>query len=148
GFMIVTVLQAQRPHGRIIALMSGLVAVAVGGVGTVVAAAEWRTPATVLASGGLALVGLIAIGWAAAERDGLAGPALADVPIRWRLPVALVAFALVMIIVELATSGRPDVVGASIGVSTGFALVARQGLALADTRSYLARLRKDEDRLR
>jgi diguanylate cyclase len=148
GFMIVTVLQAQRPRGRIIALMSGIVVVTVGGVGTVVAAAQWHTPPTVLASGGFALVGLMAIGWAAAEHGGLAGPAPDDVPIRWRLPVALVAFALLMIIVELATFGRPDVVGAAIGVSTGFALVARQGLALADARGYLTRLRQDDDRLR
>ena len=148
GVTVVTILQTPPPRQAAGLLMFGVVAVAFGGTGTVIAAADFRSPATVATSGLLATIGMASIGYAASVGRRLIAPAPQGAPTRWGLPFATVGVALSMILVQLVVGGPPDEVGAIISVLTGFVLVLRQALALADGRRYLARLHADQQRLR
>src|SRR6201999_4157985 len=76
GFLVVTVRQTLPPRRTMAILMSGIAGVALGGLGTVVAADGWRTPVAVSVSGALTAVGLVAIGYVGSSRGGLTGSAV------------------------------------------------------------------------
>ncbi len=148
SFTVVEVRHAPRPRATVAVLMIGIVALAAGDAGIAAVAIAWHTVTSMIVAGSLAVVGLAAIGCVGTSGRAPAGPAAEQVPIRWRLPVAVVSVALVTTVVHLLTGGRPDVVSAVLGVLTGFTLVVRQALALTDARRYLDRLRDEEAHLR
>ncbi|HEY7176012.1 MAG TPA: diguanylate cyclase, partial [Micromonosporaceae bacterium] len=148
GFAVVTVLQTPPRRCAVACLTAGAVAVGVGGAGTVIAAADFQSRGTVIVSGVVTILGMFAIGYAASFGRQRMMPIAEVSPMRWGLPFATVGGALAMLVVQLAVGGAPDEIGAIAAVVTGFVLVFRQALALADVRRYFERLREEEAYLR
>lgn len=147
AFAVVLIVRAT--HARLVATLlgSGVAAVTLGGTGTV-AAILGGTAGEVLASGCAAAVGFVLLTGAGLRRRRLVGPLVEAIRPGWAMPGITVSVALVLIVLEVRATGSLDPVGAVAGVLTGFAMIAWQGLALADANRLSRRLKEDEVHLR
>lgn len=146
AFATVMFLRTTNAPPAVTLLVSGVVGTAVGGAGLVVAVLA-GTPVEILAGGGVLGAGLVLLARAGVLRAQLMTP-VAEVSPGWAMSGITVCVALVMIIIQVLATGSLDAVGAAAGVLTGFAMVARQGLALADANRLSQRLKDDEASLR
>ncbi|MEV0427231.1 bifunctional diguanylate cyclase/phosphodiesterase [Micromonospora sp. NPDC050495] len=147
GLTLIMVLRAAPPGGRLLLLGTGVTGVSVGGLGVSAGLCQGGpgmalTGAVVLA-GGLLAVAL------AVHRVDLPGQFDVDLIRRDGEYAFVPMFAMAAsAMYHLAQGGRFDAFGIVAGSVEGFALVARQYLALNDVRGYAGRLAEREAHFR
>jgi diguanylate cyclase (GGDEF)-like protein len=140
-------IRAPRPRRRLLLTGCGVSAAAVGGLGLAAGICQIG-PATALASSVLVPGGLLAVAWATRSPRVAGNP---DIDLIWRgsayavVPMAAMAGSAVH---HLLTGGEFTGPGVAAGIVEGFALVARQSLALRDVRGYAGRLVEREAHFR
>ncbi|WP_435830991.1 putative bifunctional diguanylate cyclase/phosphodiesterase [Polymorphospora rubra] len=143
GVAVVGVLRTARPRRGLILTGSGIVTTVVGGLGVATGVCQTGT-AMVLASTIAVSIGLLILAWAVRFPDTLGEPH-GDVIRRGTayafLPMLGMA---VSAVYHLLWEGRFTAPGIVAGIVEGFALVARQYVALLDVRAYAHRLAESE----
>ena len=147
AFGIAIVMRSGQTRRVVALLMAGVVAVALGGAAIVVGLLADRAWGIVV-GGAVVGIGLIVLAWCATPHNQLLELPSGSGSPSWSMSVVTISVALVMIVCEVLKTGSLDSAGAGAGVLCGFALVARQGLALVDARHMSERLREDEVHLR
>ncbi|MCX4473998.1 EAL domain-containing protein [Micromonospora sp. NBC_01655] len=147
GLTLIVLVRAAAPRRRLAWLGTGITAVTCGGLGLAGGLCQ-GVPGMVLGGAGLVAAGLLA---AALAMRGAVPPGQVDVDLIRRdgmyafVPmVAMAASAMY----HLLQGGRFDALGIVAGSVEGFALVARQYLALNDVRRYAGRLAEREAHFR
>jgi diguanylate cyclase (GGDEF)-like protein len=137
-----------RPRGGMTLVGAGIVVVGIGGAGLAGGVCqEWSS--VVAASAALVPLGLLAVAYATRMPDRV--PETDDHLIRRGGTYAFVPMAAISIaaVFHVSRGGRyEDMFGLGAGIVEGFALVARQSLALADVRRYAGRLAEREAHFR
>jgi diguanylate cyclase (GGDEF)-like protein len=148
GVAAIVAMRCPRPRGGMVLLGSGVLLVAIGGVGLAAGTCQHWWGA--LAAGIVAMpLGLLAVAGASRLPDEVAGAD--DQLIRRGGAYAFVPMAAITIaaVVHLSRGGRfEDLYGLGASIVEGFALVIRQSLALGDVRRYAGRLAEREAHFR
>nr|WP_085986125.1 bifunctional diguanylate cyclase/phosphodiesterase [Micromonospora sp. ATCC 39149]QLJ99760.1 bifunctional diguanylate cyclase/phosphodiesterase [Micromonospora carbonacea] len=147
GLTLIVLVRAARPRRRLALLGTGITAVTSGGLGIAGGLCQ-AVPGLVLAGAVLLAAGLLAAGLAV---RGAGPPGQLDVDLIGRdgayafVPMGAMAASAMY---HLLQGGRFDALGIVAGSVEGFALVARQYLALHDVRRYAVRLAEREAHFR
>jgi diguanylate cyclase (GGDEF)-like protein len=147
GFATIVTVRSTRPRRHLVLPGLAATAVAVGGLG--LAAGICQTgPRTALAGALLMAAGVLALALSTRSVPG-AGPADAEVIRRGTAYAVVPMLAMaVSAVYHLLRDGAFTLPGIVAGIVEGFALVARQSVALRDVRGYAGRLAEREAHFR
>ncbi|KKK06809.1 diguanylate cyclase [Micromonospora sp. HK10] len=147
GLTLIMVLRAAPPGGRLLLLGTGVTGVSVGGLGVSAGLCQGG-PGMALTGAAVLAGGLLAVALAV-HRVDLPGQFDVDLIRRDGEYAFVPMFAMAAsAMYHLAQGGRFDAFGIVAGSVEGFALVARQYLALNDVRGYAGRLAEREAHFR